>query len=301
MENLSIQRARGLNPGAVRGDEAPTKQIEDAEQVAQTLRDKITALQAKLEEAEGIIRKQDSEIKNLTANLDVLVGQIRKLTQSSKPPQPESVTKTGDAEQLTESPNAKIANLEARITEIQQTLLRRESAIEALGKSLSVKILDLDTQLKSKEKLLLDRDKKVNDLESELRTVISRMKGISSSLKQAEALASIEQELSAVAADQPNGDKETLSSARFNGPKDASSETDRTNVPLVLFDRIGHELTSIMGPLAPAIVHYDVVALGESMEKFPRQRLAELLEKVTNEITDEALKRTFRERFIREL
>ena len=123
MENSSIQRVRGLNPGAVQGDEAPTKQIEDAEQVAQTLRDKITALQAKLEEAEGIIRKQDSEIKNLTANVDVLVGQIRKLTQSSNPPQPESVTKTGDAEQLTESPNAKIANLEARITEIQQTLL----------------------------------------------------------------------------------------------------------------------------------------------------------------------------------
>jgi len=146
---------RGLNPGAVQGDEAPTKQIEDAEQVAQTLRDKITALQAKLEEAEGTIRKQDSEIRNLTANVDVLVGQIRKLTQSGKPPQPESVTKTGDAEQLTESPNAKIAKLEARITEIQQTLLHRESAIEALGKSLSVKILDLDTQLKNKEKLLV--------------------------------------------------------------------------------------------------------------------------------------------------
>ena len=301
MENLSIQRVRGLNPGVVQGDEAPTKQIEDAEQVAQTLRDKITALQAKLEEAEGTIRKQDSELKNLTANVDVLVGQIRKLTQSSKPPQPESVTKTGDAEQLTESPNAKIANLEARITEIQQTLLHRESAIEALGKSLSVKILDLDTQLKNKEKLLLDRDKKVNDLESELKTVISRMKEISSSLKQAEALASIEQELGAVAADQSNGDKETLSSARFNGPNDASPATDRTSVPAVLFDRIGQELTSIMGPLAPAIVHYDVVALGESIETFPRQRLAELLEKVTNEIADEALKRTFRERFMREL
>jgi len=290
-----------LNPGVVQGDEAPTKQIEDAEQAAQTLRDKITALQAKLEEAEGTIRKQDSELKNLTANVDVLVGQIRKLTQSSKPPQPESVTKTGDAEQLTESPNAKIANLEARITEIQQTLLHRESAIEALGKSLSVKILDLDTQLKNKEKLLLDRDKKVNDLESELKTVISRMKEISSSLKQAEALASIEQELGAVAADQSNGDKETLSSARFNGPNDASPATDRTSVPAVLFDRMGHELTSIMGPLAPAIVHYDVVALGESIETFPRQRLAELLEKVTNEIADEALKRTFRERFMREL
>ena len=301
MENLSIQRVRGLNPGVVQGDEAPTKQIEDAEQAAQTLRDKITALQAKLEEAEGTIRKQDSELKNLTANVDVLVGQIQKLTQSTKPPQPESVTKTGDAEQLTESPNAKIANLEARITEIQQTLLHRESAIEALGKSLSVKILDLDTQLKNKEKLLLDRDKKVNDLESELKTVISRMKEISSSLKQAEALASIEQELGAVAADQSNGDKETLSSARFNGPNDASPATDRTSVPAVLFDRMGHELTSIMGPLAPAIVHYDVVALGESIETFPRQRLAELLEKVTNEIADEALKRTFRERFMREL
>ena len=285
-----------MNPGVVQGDEPSTKEIEDAEQVAQPLRDKITVLQTKLKEAEETIRRQDSEIKNLTANVDVLVGQIRKLAQRAKPAELEAKIKTDDGGQLAESSNTKIVDLEARITEIQQILRHRESTIEALEKTLSVKIRDFETQLGNKEKLLLDRDKKVNDLESELTTVINRMKEISWSLRQAEALASLQQELGAVAAGQANGDKD---SARSNGPNNAAAAAHHGMVPVELFDRMARELTSVMGPLAPAIIHYDVVALGESMEAFPPQRLAELLDTVTREIADETLKRTFRERFIR--
>ena len=295
MENLSIQSASDLNPAVAQGDPA-TKDIEDAEQVAQTLREKIAALQTNLKEAEETVRRQDNEIKNLTANVDVLVGQIRKLAQRAKPVEVEAKIKTDDGGQLAESSNTKIVDLEARITEIQQILRHRESTIEALEKTLSVKIRDFETQLRNKEKLLLDRDKKVNDLESELTTVINRMKEISWSLRQAEALASLQQELGAAAAGQANGDKE---SARFNGPNNAAAATDHGTVPVELFDRMARELTSVMGPLAPAIIHYDVVALGESMEAFPQQRLAELLDTVTREIADETLKRTFRERFIR--
>ena len=295
MENLSIQSASDLNPAVAQGDPA-TKDIEDAEQVAQTLREKIAALQTNLKEAEETVRRQDNEIKNLTANVDVLVGQIRKLAQRAKPVEVEAKIKTDDGGQLAESPNTKIVDLEARITEIQQILRHRESTIEALEKTLSVKIRDFETQLRNKEKLLLDRDKKVNDLESELTTVINRMKEISWSLRQAEALASLQQELGAAAAGQANGDKE---SARFNGPNNAAAATGHGTVPVELFDRMARELTSVMGPLAPAIIHYDVVALGESMEAFPPQRLAELLDTVTREIADETLKRTFRERFIR--
>jgi chromosome segregation ATPase len=285
-----------VNPGVVQGDEPSTKEIEDAEQVAQPLRDKITVLQTKLKEAEETIRRQDNEIKNLTANVDVLVGQIRKLAQRAKPVELEAKIKTDDGGQLAESSNTKIVDLEARITEIQQILRHRESTIEALEKTLSVKIRDFETQLGNKEKLLLDRDKKVNDLKSELTTVINRMKEISWSLRQAEALASLQQELGAVAAGQANGDKD---SARSNGPNNAAAAAHHRMVPVELFDRMARELTSVMGPLAPAIIHYDVVALGESMEAFPPQRLAELLDTVTREIADETLKRTFRERFIR--
>jgi chromosome segregation ATPase len=295
LENLSIQSASDLNPAVAQGDPA-TKDIEDAEQVAQTLREKIAALQTNLKEAEETVRRQDNEIKNLTANVDVLVGQIRKLAQRAKPVEVEAKIKTDDGGQLAESPNTKIVDLEARITEIQQILRHRESTIEALEKTLSVKIRDFETQLRNKEKLLLDRDKKVNDLESELTTVINRMKEISWSLRQAEALASLQQELGAAAAGQANGDKE---SARSNGPNNAAAATGHGTVPVELFDRMARELTSVMGPLAPAIIHYDVVALGESMEAFPPQRLAELLDTVTREIADETLKRTFRERFIR--
>jgi chromosome segregation ATPase len=295
LENPSIQSASDLNPAVAQGDPA-TKDIEDAEQVAQTLREKIAALQTNLKEAEETVRRQDNEIKNLTANVDVLVGQIRKLAQRAKPVELEAKIKTDDGGQLAESSNTKIVDLEARITEIQQILRHRESTIEALEKTLSVKIRDFETQLGNKEKLLLDRDKKVNDLKSELTTVINRMKEISWSLRQAEALASLQQELGAVAAGQANGDKD---SARSNGPNNAAAAAHHRMVPVELFDRMARELTSVMGPLAPAIIHYDVVALGESMEAFPPQRLAELLDTVTREIADETLKRTFRERFIR--
>jgi hypothetical protein len=126
------------------------------------------------------------------------------------------------------------------------------------------------------------------------------MKEISSSLRQAESLTAFEQEASSGAATQSNGNTRPPSAAvSTSGAKTPPVAPDRGVVPAALFDAMARELTSILGPLAPAIIHYDVVALSESVESFPRRRLAQLLDTVTSEIADETLARNFRARFIK--
>ncbi len=54
-----------------------------------------------------------------------------------------------------------------------------------------------------------------------------------------------------------------------------------------------HELTKVMGPVAPLIIDDEVAALGAAKDSFPRDRVAELVEKVSSEITDEAKRASF--------
>jgi hypothetical protein len=51
-----------------------------------------------------------------------------------------------------------------------------------------------------------------------------------------------------------------------------------------------------MAPLASLLVHQQAKALGESVEKFPRTRLPELLEGLVKEISDENRQIDFRQR-----
>src|SRR5438309_6687069 len=82
----------------------------------------------------------------------------------------------------------------------------------------------------------------------------------------------------------------------LKNPTVTSNRTDTTQqaVPANFFDRVTHDLTQIMGPLAPMIVRDHVAALGESMEKFPESRVSELLEVLSKEILNENLKTRFR-------
>ncbi|MBM3127740.1 MAG: hypothetical protein FJ009_03795 [Chloroflexi bacterium] len=52
------------------------------------------------------------------------------------------------------------------------------------------------------------------------------------------------------------------------------------------FDGIALELARAMGPMARLIVEDAIAALGETQEKFPRERLADLVERVSEEIRD---------------
>ena len=246
-----------------------------SEKVEEDLNAKVQALEEELKQKNDILRSQDNEINNLKSNVDVLVGRVRKLTVGNNQPKPEPPTNPSPAEQPGENSNSKVATLEAQIRKIQEIVRGRESAVEALERNLTVKIEDLEAQLKNKEKLLLDRDRQISYLETQLKTSISRIKEMSGFLRQAEALAS------------------------FNDSDLIAAAANQGNVSADLFDRIIRELSQIIGPMATVIVRHDVVMLGESIDRFPRRRLAELLDRVTKEIADENLKRGFRERILR--
>jgi predicted regulator of Ras-like GTPase activity (Roadblock/LC7/MglB family) len=59
------------------------------------------------------------------------------------------------------------------------------------------------------------------------------------------------------------------------------------------FTQMEHELTRVMGPVAPLIINDEVAALGADKGAFPRDRMAELVEKVSSEIADEGKRAKF--------
>jgi hypothetical protein len=77
-----------------------------------------------------------------------------------------------------------------------------------------------------------------------------------------------------------------------SNPTDASRQE---TVPPSFFDSMTRELSEAFGPMASVILRDHVKAVGESMEKFPKTRIAELLDNVTKEIANETIKITFRE------
>ncbi len=61
------------------------------------------------------------------------------------------------------------------------------------------------------------------------------------------------------------------------------------------FAQIENELAKVMGPVATLIIDDEVAALGADKDSFPRDRVAELVEKVSSEITDEDKRASFQQ------
>ena len=61
------------------------------------------------------------------------------------------------------------------------------------------------------------------------------------------------------------------------------------------FAQMEHELTKVMGPVATLVIDDEVAALGVAKDSFPRDKMAELVEKVSTEITDEGKRAGFQQ------
>jgi hypothetical protein len=160
--------------------------------------------------------------------------------------------------------------------------------------------------LRNKETLLAGRDAEINDRKAKLQVLTGKIQEMSSFLKQAEALATIEgQNSSALAGSVPLNkmeNKPTETSLRVEVPSATSNEQTNAAQQTVrpeFFDFMIQELAMIIGPGAPMIVREHVASLGESMEKFPKARLAELLEILSKEIVNEPLRTGFRLWFVK--
>ncbi len=266
---------------AARGKELASQKME------QTLTGKIHDLQNDVKKKEEALESRGKEVSDLTSKIDVLGKQITQSELAIQQAKAETGSEAKRAQQLAESSNAKIATLDAQVRDREAIVRAKESALKSLEQKLTAKIQALESLVKNKETVLADQDRQIKDLNSQLGSLTNGIKGMSTFFKQAEALT---QEL--------KREKETPANSQSKSAEVASNLADaaREAVSPGFFDSVTKELTEINGPLASMIVRDQVKALGESMEKFPKTRVTELVKVLSEEIADENVKIRFRKR-----
>jgi len=331
LEEIVGDRIRRWKAAVKEGEAIVAGEAQHAEQFIESLRTKISELEAKLREKEDTVRRKDSaskkieenftgkihdlqsevkkkekslenqgnEVRNLASKMDAQVKQVTQLNQAIQQAKAEAA-QAKRAEQLSESSKAKIAALEAQLKHTEEIVRKKDSAIKGLEQNLTAKIQNFESQVRNKEGLLASRNAEIDDLQSQLKLLTQGIKEMSSFFKQAEALSAVEgQVVKPVVVNEPvNGGEEKPAAASFKAAAVASNATDtaREIVSPDFFHRMTGELTQVVGPMASMIVRDHVVALGESMERFPKTRLTELVKVLSEEIGDEKLKSGFRDR-----
>jgi chromosome segregation ATPase len=245
-----------------------------AEQISAHSNAKITTLEGQLKETGEIVREKDSTIKGLeqnhTAKIQDLESQLR--------------TKEKDlADQ-----NKEINDLKSEVQVLTKGIKEMSSFFkqaEALANIHTEDILAKNTGTVDAAKQLKTAEEKPVASQSTAPTVTSK--------------ATAAQNISTVGADkQLKTAEEKPAAFQPTGPSVTSNTTDtaREAVPASFFDSMTRELSEVFGPVASVIVRDHVKAVGESMEKFPKTRLAELVDNVSKEIPDDKAKISFRER-----
>jgi DNA repair exonuclease SbcCD ATPase subunit len=263
-------------------------------------------LQNELKKKDAALETRVKEINDLKSHIDDQVKQIGELQSGIDKAKQEAAHHFKRAEDLAASSQAKAAALETERKETQDLVRQKDSAIEGLEQKLTAKIKEFESLVRDKEKLLAWRDAEITDLKTQLQVLKKGIGQMSSFFRQAEVLPGIKgQDVSAAVLNDPaNGKEEKALKVKPAAAKVTPTVAD-TPTEIVspdLLQRITGELaevTGVISPLASLIVSQQVAALGESMEKFPKTRLPELLENLVNEISDERQQSDFRVRLAR--
>jgi hypothetical protein len=88
---------------------------------------------------------------------------------------------------------------------------------------------------------------------------------------------------------------ETLLQARILEIAAGAPQPAQMTVDAAFFRQVGIELARAIGPLASVILEDAIAALGERQDRFPRERLADLIERVSEEIPDSARRLRFQQ------
>src|SRR6266496_1088475 len=327
MEGLErfVDRIGKLKAAVRAGEAMVIEEARQAEQLAGNLKADIAALEAKLKEMEETIRRKDSsrqkmeetlndEIKNLQndvkkkdetlatrgneindykSKIDDNRKQIGELELANRKTTEEAASHAKRAEDVAETSRAKITALESQLNETEKLTQQKESSIKEVEQKLAAKVQEFESMVKDKE-LLIRRDAEISDLKSQLKRLPKGIGQISSFFRQAEALSGIEgQDVSTAAQNEPVDEVEEKPVAVQSNIARVTLIVPDAEVEMVspeIFQRIISELvqvTNVMAPVASLIVRQQAKALGESVEKFPRTRLPDLLEGLAKEISDD--------------
>ena len=282
--------------------EAVQRKDSSRQQIEESLTAKIQDLQNEVKKKEESLASLGNQINDLKSSIDVQLKQKGDLESAIEKAKQEAASHAKRAEQLAEISRIKISALESQLREKEELGRQNESTIEWAGAKANCQ----DPRLRKpgeRQKKLAGRDAEINDLKSWLKLLTKGIGQMSSFFRQAEALAGIEgQDVSAAVLKEPvDGKQEKPVTVQSNVPEvmPIVPEAAREIVSPDIFGRITGEfaeVTGVMSPLSLLIVRQHVAALGESVEKFPKTRLAELLERLVTEISDEKRQVEFRAR-----
>lgn len=76
-------------------------------------------------------------------------------------------------------------------------------------------------------------------------------------------------------------------------PKDKIEAKPKSSFNGRLFETIRWELTKLIGPISSVIINDKLIEMGEIKDLFPRERIQELIEKISAEIPDDNRKNIF--------
>ena len=269
----------------------------------ESLTGKINDLQNDLTKTEQELAARNKAIDNLEFNRNTQAQQIRDLEAAMAQARQETAGHLARAEHLAEASRLRIVALESRLGETEELVRRRDSMIQELEEQLAGKIRAFDSLGKEKQELLVGRDAVITDLRSQLQALTAGLGEISSIFRKAEVLAGItaKNDGTAKANEPANGELENQAVVDADETRDARILPDMATeiaAPELLQFISGEfaEVAGLIRPLATIFVRERAAALGESMEQFPRARLSELLESLAEEIPDEPRQIQFRER-----
>ena len=335
LERIVADRIGRLRTAVQEGEAVVAGEIQHAGQVIEGLKGNVAALETKVKEMEDTVRKKEAasqkmeesftakikdlqsdgkkkeealesrgnEINDLKSKLDGHVKQVTQLGSVIQKMGAEAANHGKRVEELSESSRVKIVALEAQLRDTEEILRKKDSAVKGLEQNLVARVQEFEGRLRLKDELLTGRNAEISDLKSQLKLLTRGIKEMSSFFKQAEVFSTVEGKAAGpVILNQPvrGGDEKPPATQSKTGTSNTPNG-EREIVSPDLFQRMTGELTKFMGPMASMIVRDHVVALGESMEKFPKTKLAELVKGLSEEIGNEKLRIGFRERVVASL
>lgn len=273
------------------------------QQTEENLSAMIKNLQSDVTSREEILANRENEIINYKSSMEQNVKKMSELEAAHGKAQQELADQIRRAEELRKNSQSKIAALEAQLIQTEDLARQKTSAIKQLQQELAAKPQEFEAILKSKDESLAQRDSEIADLKAQLKRLTKGISDVSLLFKEAEAMTGVETHKTvAIRNELPPEIDPAISSRPRNDEKITAilpNELSET-VSAETLQRIIRELgqaTNVIGPLASLMVHQQAKALGESVEKFPRARLPELLEALAKEISDENLQMYFLQHF----
>jgi hypothetical protein len=237
----------------------------------ESLRTEIGNLQRALNEKEEAHQSRISEVNDLRSKIDVMAEQISQSELAVRKAQKEAASQVQEAEQVI---IVLEATLKAQLSEPEQIAGSTDSSTKELDQKRHPAI-DLNGHLQSQQ----------NGMEV-----------------MAEAFANLQTQAMTKVVGGESGEavEEKLSTFQRAGVTPLLTEAPGESVSPAVFVAIIAEFSkfaNVIETIASLIVRDHVKTLGDSMEKFPPKRLPELLESLSNEISDHECETAFRERF----